>query len=144
MQDSAAHVRAAIAALSEVGAVTVVSSLYRTRPWGPIRTQPDFTNAAVALETMLGPQELLRALKALERRLGRLPQSERWGPRAIDLDILTYEDTSVCEPDLVIPHPRMRERAFVLVPLAEIDARYAALRDALSAEERASVVTIRA
>ena len=135
--DPAANVRAAIDALSEVGTVTSRSQLYRTKPWG--RTdQPDFCNAAAIVETQLPPRELLEQLKALEQRLGRTP-SERWGPRAIDFDILFYDGVSLDESGLQLPHPRLFERAFVLVPLAEIDERFAAAAEALPPAERASV-----
>lgn len=127
--DAAANVVAAVVALDGLGKVVRASSLYQTRAWGKT-DQPDFINAVVLLETELDPRALLSALKALETRLGRVP-GERWGPRAIDLDILTYDDELVSEPDLSIPHARMAERAFVMVPLAEIDERYVPLRDAL-------------
>ncbi len=135
--DPAANVRAAIDALSEIGTVTRRSRLYRTKPWG-ITDQPDFCNAAAIVETHLAPRELLLHLKALEFRLGRVP-SERWGPRAIDFDILFYDDVSLDEPGLQLPHPRLFERAFVLVPLAEIDERFAAAAEGLPPAERASV-----
>jgi 2-amino-4-hydroxy-6-hydroxymethyldihydropteridine diphosphokinase len=135
--DPAANVRAAIEALSEIGMVAARSRLYRTKPWG--RTdQPDFCNAAAIVETQLPPRELLQRLKALEQRLGRTP-SERWGPRAIDFDILFYDGISLDEPGLQLPHPRLLERAFVLVPLAEIDDRFVAAAEALPPAERASV-----
>jgi 2-amino-4-hydroxy-6-hydroxymethyldihydropteridine diphosphokinase len=126
-------VERAIGALAGIGGVLRRSSLYRTRPWGGVE-QPDFVNAVALLETGLAPRDLLAALKALETRLGRVP-GERWGPRAIDLDLLTYDDVRLDEPDLSIPHAHLYERAFVLVPLAEIDERYAAARDALAGEE---------
>ncbi len=126
-----------IAALSGVGVVVRRSSLYRTRPWGGVE-QPDFVNAVALLETSLEPRALLAALKELEARLGRVP-GERWGPRAIDLDVLAYDDVRVDEPDLSIPHPHLRERAFVLVPLAEIDEDFVAARDALPNEELGGV-----
>jgi len=135
--DPAANVRAAIEALSEVGTVSARSQLYRTKPWGRA-DQPDFCNAAAIVETQLQPRELLDLLKALERRLGRTP-SERWGPRAIDFDILFYDEVSLHEPGLQLPHPRLFERAFALVPLAEIDERFAAAAEALPPAERASV-----
>jgi 2-amino-4-hydroxy-6-hydroxymethyldihydropteridine diphosphokinase len=138
--DSVAHVRLALARLRELGDVVASSSLYRTRAWG-VRDQPDFINAVATLETTLTPRELLVALKRFEEEIGRVP-TFRWGPRVIDLDILTYGDVRVDDPDLVIPHPRLEERAFVLVPLAEIDARYEARRDALDAQARAEVVRI--
>ncbi len=131
--DPAANVERALAALGDLGTVTRTSSLYRTRPWGNA-DQPHFVNAAAVLETGLEPRALLAALKSLERRLGRV-ETERWGPRAIDLDLLAYDDVERNEPGLRLPHPRLRERAFVLVPLAEIEPGYAAARDALPAEE---------
>jgi 2-amino-4-hydroxy-6-hydroxymethyldihydropteridine diphosphokinase len=100
-----------------LGTVEARSRLYRTDPWGGIE-QPDFINAVVALRTDFDPASLLRALQSLERRLGRRP-GVRWGPRAIDLDLLTFDEMQL-EGAIVLPHPRLRERAFVLVPLAEI------------------------
>jgi len=135
--DPAANVLAGIDALAETGTVLARSRLYRTKPWGR-REQPDFCNAAAIVETALSPHDLLNRLKDLERRLGRT-QTERWGPRAIDFDILFYDELHVDEPGLQIPHPRLRERAFVLVPLAEIDERYAADAAKLPPAERASV-----
>jgi 2-amino-4-hydroxy-6-hydroxymethyldihydropteridine diphosphokinase len=98
--------------------VVAVSSLYRTPPWGKT-DQPDFLNAAAELRTILSPRGLLELCLETEHRLKRVRQ-ERWGPRLIDMDILAFGDRSVHEPGLVVPHPRMLERAFVLVPLAEI------------------------
>jgi 2-amino-4-hydroxy-6-hydroxymethyldihydropteridine diphosphokinase len=135
--DAAGSVRAAIDALARSGRIVRASSLYRTKAWG-VPDQPDFVNAAVLLETQLRPRELLDELKRIEAQLGRRP-GPRWGPRAIDLDILAYDDVVVEEPDLVVPHPRLRERAFVLVPLAEIDPSYEALAAVLPEEERDSV-----
>ena len=97
--------------------LTARSSLYKTAPVGP--PQPDYLNACALIETHLSPQELMAQLLALEAEFGRVRQ-ERWGPRILDLDILFYGDHVITEPDLHIPHPRLRERAFVLVPLAEI------------------------
>jgi len=131
--DAEKNVRDAIAALGELGAVERMSSLYRTKPWGKT-DQPDFVNAVALIETGLNPRSLLIALKAIELDLGRVP-SEHWGPRAIDLDILTFDDLRVEEEGLTIPHASMNERAFVLVPLAEIDPSFAPLRDALPAGE---------
>jgi len=135
--DSPARVRDAIAALASLGSVRAQSSLYRSAPWGKA-DQPAFVNAVVRLDTGLTPLALLDALKAIERRLGRTP-GERWGPRAIDLDILTYDDERVELAALRVPHPHLYERAFVLVPLAEIDDRYRPARDALQASERDGV-----
>ncbi len=131
--EAEASVRAAIEALSAVGRIVRVSRLYKTRAWGFTR-QPDFINAVVLLETDLAPRALMTALQHLERRLGRRPNF-RWGPRTIDLDILTYDDARVDERDLQIPHPQLYERAFALVPLAEVDPRFAAARDALPERE---------
>lgn len=136
--DSAAHVRAAFVRLAELGTVTARSSLYRTKAWG-VTDQPDFWNAAALLETALGPYDLLQALKALERDLGRVT-TFRWGPRVIDLDILAYDNVVIAEPDLIIPHPRLRERAFALAPLAEIDAGFIADYEALDPAARAQAV----
>ena len=98
--------------------VVAVSSLYRTPPWGKT-DQPDFLNAAAELHTDLAPRELLELCLAAERKLKRV-RNERWGPRLVDLDILAFGERTLHEPGLEIPHPRMLERAFVLVPLAEI------------------------
>lgn len=94
------------------------SRVYETAPVGP--PQPDFLNAVVQVETTLEPRALLEACLSVEVEMGRV-RRERWGPRVIDVDVLTYGRRVVDEPDLVIPHPRMHERAFVLVPLLEVD-----------------------
>jgi 2-amino-4-hydroxy-6-hydroxymethyldihydropteridine diphosphokinase len=112
----------AIAMLCDGAAVrlTARSSDYRTPPWG-MTEQPAFVNAVIAVATSLPPRDLLARAQSCERALGRDRQTEqRWGPRAIDLDILAYGDLVVREPDLTLPHPQMFARAFVLVPLAEI------------------------
>ncbi len=134
MDDPVTQVRRGIEALRFFGEIAAVSPFYRAKPWGTILDQPDFVNAVVALDTHRGPRDLLNSLKAEEARLGRVP-GERWGPRAIDFDILTYGEETVDEYDLRIPHPRMNERAFVLVPLADLDERYASARDALGTNE---------
>ena len=95
------------------------SCLYRTRPWGGI-AQPDFVNAVAQLATGLSAPDLMGALLAIERDSGRTRSAERFGPRVLDLDLLVYGDEVIDEPGLHVPHPRLRERAFVLVPLAEI------------------------
>lgn len=138
--EAARTVERAIAALDSFGTVTARSALYRTKPWG-VRSQADFVNAAALLETALEPLALLHRLKELERQLGRRP-SYRWGPRVIDLDILAYDDLELLEPSLIIPHPRLRERAFALVPLAEIDPGFRAARDGLAAHDRLAVQRI--
>ena len=96
------------------------SSDYRTPPWG-VTDQPPFVNLAIQVETMLAPRALLERALAVERALGRDRAREtRWGPRTIDIDLIAYGDLALDEPDLTLPHPRLFERAFVLVPLAEI------------------------
>lgn len=96
------------------------SSDYETPPWGR-GDQPAYVNACIAIATKLSPRELLSALQAVEARFGRNRAAEtRWGPRPLDLDILAYDDVRIDLPGLTIPHPRLFERAFVLVPLAEI------------------------
>ncbi len=99
-----------------------VSRMYRTPAWG-VEAQPDFINAVALVETMLAPRALLDALLEVERGFGRsraVDGSDRWGPRTLDLDILLYGDAMVVEPGLGIPHPRLQERAFALVPLVEV------------------------
>jgi 2-amino-4-hydroxy-6-hydroxymethyldihydropteridine diphosphokinase len=113
-----ANLRAALRGLWRMGRVEAVSSLYETQPLGP--EQPAFLNAACRFETGLEPRPLLRFLQGLEHELGRRPGGERWGPRPIDLDVLLYEGRVIDEGDLMVPHPRLAERAFVLAPLAEI------------------------
>jgi 2-amino-4-hydroxy-6-hydroxymethyldihydropteridine diphosphokinase len=98
--------------------IVAVSSLYRTPPWGKI-DQPDFLNAVAELRTRRAPRELLKLCLSAEAELHRV-RKERWGPRSIDLDLLVYGDREIDEEGLTVPHPRMLERAFVLVPLAEI------------------------
>jgi 2-amino-4-hydroxy-6-hydroxymethyldihydropteridine diphosphokinase len=100
--------------------VVAVSTLRETEPWGPVGQQPPFLNGAAAVETSLEPRALLGVLLDVERRLGRV-REERWGPRTIDLDLLVYGDAVVDEPGLTVPHPRLRERAFALEPLVELE-----------------------
>jgi 2-amino-4-hydroxy-6-hydroxymethyldihydropteridine diphosphokinase len=98
------------------------SSDYRTPPWG-VANQPPFVNLCIAVETGLTPHALLARAQAVERALGRERSKERrWGPRPIDIDLLAYDGLALDSPDLTLPHPRLFERAFVLVPLAEIAA----------------------
>lgn len=120
--DRQANLRAAVQALAPEVVVRAESRVYETPAWG-VEDQPAFLNMAVKAETALQPAALLKHLKDIERRLGRKP-TFRWGPRLIDIDILFYDDRIVETPDLVIPHPRMHERAFVLVPLADIAAQH--------------------
>ncbi len=138
--DAAAQVRGAFARLAELGTVVARSALYCSPPWG-VTEQAPFVNAAAIVDTALPPRALLGALQRIEREAGRVP-TYRWGPRVLDLDILAYGDERIDEADLVIPHARLGERAFALVPLAEIDPRFAAQRDALPPGERAAVVEL--
>lgn len=100
--------------------IIAVSSLYLTEPLG-YENQPWFSNCVAEVETSLDPDRLLDALQDTENNLGR-KRTIRWGPRTLDLDILLYDKLTICSERLTVPHPRMRERAFVMVPLAEIAA----------------------
>jgi 2-amino-4-hydroxy-6-hydroxymethyldihydropteridine diphosphokinase len=114
--------RSAAAELRGIGAVLRASSLYTSAP-RDVANQPGFVNAALELETDLDPHALLAALKQIERQLGREPDKRRWGPRVIDLDILSFDGRCVADADLdlIVPHPRLQERRFALEPLAELD-----------------------
>ena len=114
------NLRAAIDALGPDVHVLAKSHVYETPPWG-YEDQPAFLNMVVKADTGLEPDVLLKYLKQLEAELGR-EKSVRWGPRLIDLDILFYDDLVIDTPPLVIPHPRLHERGFVLVPLADVGA----------------------
>jgi 2-amino-4-hydroxy-6-hydroxymethyldihydropteridine diphosphokinase len=113
-----AMLREAVDRLTAIGDVRAVSSLYETEPVG-YADQPTFLNAAAALETTLSPDALVRRLLAIERDLGRV-RTFRNAPRTLDLDLLLLDDLVSAAPGATVPHPRMHERAFVLVPLAEI------------------------
>jgi 2-amino-4-hydroxy-6-hydroxymethyldihydropteridine diphosphokinase len=96
------------------------SSDYATPPWGD-QQQPRFINACIEIETGLDPHALLFTLQRIEKKFGRdRAHEQHWGPRTLDLDLIAYDDVSIQKPDLTLPHPRLFERAFVLVPLAEI------------------------
>lgn len=114
----AAYLAQALAALSPQITVTNVSSIYETEP-ELVTDQPQFLNIAASGATELSPLEVLRHLKTVEKDIGRTP-SERYGPRVIDIDLLFYDDTTMGSDELTVPHPRLHERAFVLVPLADI------------------------
>ncbi len=102
--------------------VRKVSRFIETKPVGNL-DQPDFVNAVAEVDTEKTPQELLRCLKSAEKRMGRVPR-EKWGPREIDLDLLSFEDVTLREKDVEIPHPRMHERHFVLFPLSELNPHW--------------------
>ncbi len=116
--DRDAALRAAIARLGALGVVEAVSPFFDTAPVG-YTEQPRFLNAVARLRTDLPPRDLLRGLLAIEASLGRV-RTIRWGPRAIDLDLLLYDDIIIDAPELVVPHPRLHERRFVLEPLATL------------------------
>lgn len=96
-----------------------ISSWYQTKPVGTPTAQPDYLNGCAILQVSQTPEELLTILQAIELQFGRV-RTEKWGARTLDLDLLLYEDLVLDLPNLTIPHPRMKERAFVLIPLAEI------------------------
>jgi 2-amino-4-hydroxy-6-hydroxymethyldihydropteridine diphosphokinase len=119
--DRLENLRRAVEALEGRGVRLVRSSrVYETEPVGG-PPQPEYLNAVVEVATELEPRDLLRVCLELETELGRI-RGERWGPRTIDIDLLTYGEREIGESDLEVPHPRMHERAFVLVPLLELDA----------------------
>ncbi|MGI9666268.1 MAG: 2-amino-4-hydroxy-6-hydroxymethyldihydropteridine diphosphokinase [Acidimicrobiia bacterium] len=118
--DRRAHLDQALIAIGELGSVVDGSPIYETNPVGGPDGQHPYLNAVVALETSLHPSELLKSLIAIEAERGRT-RDTRWGPRTLDCDILWYDGETVDEPGLTIPHPEMRNRAFVLVPLTDID-----------------------
>lgn len=137
------NIARALALLNEGGAKVVVrSSDYRTEPWGPIE-QDWFVNACAVVETDLTPVELLALCHRIEQELGRTREI-RWGPRIIDVDMLMYDDIELEGPDLTLPHPHMLERAFVVVPLAEILSHLKigkqAILDALAGLSRGGIV----
>ncbi len=122
LKDPVAQVEAAIATLAALPDTHVerASSLYRNPPMGP-PDQPDYVNAVAIIRTGLDPGELLRELQSIERRQGRIRRAgERWGPRIVDLDILTFGSRVIAESGLKIPHPGIAQRNFVLFPLVEV------------------------
>ena len=118
--DRKAHLAGAVRALETWDGIqiTAISSLWETPPWG-LEDQPHFLNACVLIETSLAPIEVLEACLAIERDHGR-ERSLHWGPRTLDMDVLYYDDVEMSEGRLILPHPRMLLRSFVLAPLAEI------------------------
>ena len=120
--DSRANIAEAVRRLNDEIGVTVkaLSPVYRTAPVGPV-TQDDFVNGAVRIETSLEPEELIKRCLAIEASMGRdRTNALRWGPRIIDIDIILYDDRTIESEALTLPHPRFRERAFVLIPSADI------------------------
>ena len=120
MRDPPAQVRAAFDALAAIPQTMLVcrSSLYGSKPMGEI-AQPDFCNAVAGLLTGRGAAELLAAMRELERRFGREPSRTRWGPRVLDLDLLSYAEQRSADPAMLLPHPGIAGRAFVLHPWRE-------------------------
>lgn len=123
LQRPAAQLQTALDKLSQLAGVELlrVSGFYRTPPWGDGQ-QDDFINAVALIETSLEPVPLLKALQSVENDMGRRRSNRRWGPRIIDIDLLLYGGLQLRSEELELPHPRMHERAFVLVPLCELDA----------------------
>jgi 2-amino-4-hydroxy-6-hydroxymethyldihydropteridine diphosphokinase len=117
--DRLAHLQSAVDGLAAAAgiAVVAVSAVYETDPVGP--EQPDYLNAVVAVDTTLAARALLEVGQRLEAEAHRV-RGERWGPRTLDVDVLLFGDEQHDEPDLVVPHPRWREREFVLAPLADL------------------------
>jgi 2-amino-4-hydroxy-6-hydroxymethyldihydropteridine diphosphokinase len=116
--DRYAHLKAAVMSLRNLGVITEGSPIYETAPVGGPDQDP-YLNAVVAMDTEMSAMELLRGLLAIEKSVGRI-RDERWGPRTLDLDILTYGDQAIREPGLTVPHPEIRNRRFVLTPLADV------------------------
>ena len=114
--DRWAHLRRAVAAIPDV---TSTSAVYETAPVGGPAGQEPFLNAVLKLDTDLSPRQLLEVCRRLEEAAGRV-REQRFGPRSLDVDVLMVGDLLVDEPDLTVPHPRMWERSFVLVPLADV------------------------
>lgn len=148
LDDPAAQIRKALGALECLPGTRCVaaSRLYRNPPMGP-QDQPDYVNAVAALETNLNADELLAALQGIERAQGRVRAAQRWGPRRIDLDLLVYGTARIARPGLHVPHPGIAERAFVLVPLAEIAPTlhvpgFGALQDLLARTDIEAVVAL--
>jgi 2-amino-4-hydroxy-6-hydroxymethyldihydropteridine diphosphokinase len=120
--DRLGHLRAAVELLDDHGvAVTAASSVYETEPVGEILDQPDFLNAAVAIETDHGPEELLDTCKAIEVERGRMLGGPRHGPRPLDVDLLLLGELELQTERLTLPHPQVSARRFVLEPLLELD-----------------------
>jgi 2-amino-4-hydroxy-6-hydroxymethyldihydropteridine diphosphokinase len=140
--DRLANLQLAVDRLADAPGVRVVgvSPVYETAPVGGPE-QPDYLNAVVALDTARSPHELLGLAQSIEQEARRV-RTVRWGPRTLDVDVLLVGDERVDDPDLVVPHPRLRERAFVLVPLADLDPAWAASVPADRAAVRAAGVAL--
>ncbi|WP_448553622.1 2-amino-4-hydroxy-6-hydroxymethyldihydropteridine diphosphokinase [Thalassotalea montiporae] len=121
LAEPAKQIQQAVDAISTIerSRIAALSSLFFSRPMGP-QDQPDYMNAVLALDTELTPIELLDALQAIEKQAGRVRKGDRWGPRILDLDIILFDQQIINNERLIIPHYGMKEREFVLRPLAEI------------------------
>ncbi|MDF2929615.1 MAG: folK [Anaerospora sp.] len=121
MGDRERYLREAVARLATVDGIQIsrVSSMYETEPVG-FTDQPPFLNAVAVIETILSAEQLLSACMKVERSLLRV-RDVRWGPRTIDMDILLYGNSHICSPELTVPHPRLHERLFVIIPLLEVE-----------------------
>ncbi len=121
LADPALQIKSARTAITQIAGVRELafSSLYHSPPMGP-QDQPDYVNAVMCVATDLRPIDLLRCLQRIENEQGRVRKAERWGARTLDLDVLIYGDRIIELPDLIVPHPGLAERAFVLYPLHEI------------------------
>lgn len=119
------QVRAALDRLANLPGcrLTIASGLYRSAPMGP-QDQPDYVNAVAAILTQLSPETLLEQLQDIEKEHGRIRGAERWGPRTVDLDLLAYGSLQMEQEHLVLPHPRIAERIFVLLPWSEITPHF--------------------
>lgn len=122
LDDPESQIHQAFKALAAIADTRLVrrSRLFRSAPWG-MTEQPAFVNAVAELSTRLGPWDLLGALQNVEREQGRRRDGPRWGPRTLDLDLLWWGETRMAEVGLTLPHPHIAERAFVLLPLADLD-----------------------
>ncbi len=127
--DRISYILKAIDELERIGELGRISTVYESEPWGVVDQDP-FLNCVLELFTGLDPFTLLKRLKEIEKRVGR-KERFRWGPREIDIDILLYEEEVVDTPELRIPHPFIKERDFVLIPMLELDPN---LKDPLSGE----------
>lgn len=119
-EDRQAFLTQAIKLINEkIGTISVRSSIYETEPWG-VTDQPYFLNQTLVLRTHLSADDLIKRTKSIEEEMGR-DKTAQWGPRNIDIDILTYGNSIIKKDDLEIPHPRIAERNFVLIPLMEVE-----------------------
>ena len=103
----------------QIGTVINTSSIYQTPPWG-FEAEQDFLNQVVVIQTVQSPEALIKTILSIEKQLGRIRQGNHYHSRTMDIDILFYNNQIIEQPDLIIPHPRIRERKFVLIPLCEI------------------------